>query len=201
MKLVLEKEKQDNHADLDNEDTLIRRAQLGDEAAFDAIIRMYQKKVFKLAYGFFREPEDAMEIVQETFLRVFRTIRGFREDQGSRQFQSWLYRVTANLCIDYYRKFRKKRLRDTEMEDVHHKLHGASDDPETRMSREALNSGIRDAVDRLPKREKMVFTLKHYSNLKYQDIAGVMNIAVGTVKSTHHRALSHVKSHVLALEK
>jgi RNA polymerase sigma-70 factor (ECF subfamily) len=198
MKLLSIKENQDNH-DAEQKDTeLVRRAQKGDRDAFEALIRGYQKRIFQMAYCFFREPEDAMEIVQETFLRVYKSIRGFKE--GTR-FQGWLYRVAVNLCIDYYRKFKKKRLKESEMAEVGERLHSQIPDPEIWLSKEMVNTRIQAAVAGLSKREKMVFLLKHFNDLKYREIAGIMNIAVGTVKSTHHRALSQVKKRVLALEK
>lgn len=197
MKLLSIKENLADHDAEQKDRELVRRAKEGDRDAFEALIRCYQKRVFRMAYCFFREPEDAMEIVQETFLRVYRSIQGFKE--GTR-FQGWLYRVAVNLCIDYYRKFKKTRLKESEMAEVEERLHSRTLDPEIQLSREVVDTRIRAAVAGLSKREQMVFLLKHFNDLKYREIAGIMNIAVGTVKSTHHRALLQVKKRVLALE-
>jgi RNA polymerase sigma-70 factor (ECF subfamily) len=191
MKLLSIKDKEEQYGTTDAEQALLRRAKDGDRAAFEEVVRLYQEKVFKLAYWFFHNPEDAMEIVQETFLRIYRSLDSFREGTN---FGSWLYRVAANLCIDYYRKFKKRRPEVSAPVVV-------TDDPESQLSRQILNDQINSAVAGLAKQEKMVFVLKHFSHLKYRQIAEVLNISVGTVKSTHHRALVKVRRGVMPPER
>ncbi|MBM3294014.1 MAG: sigma-70 family RNA polymerase sigma factor, partial [Candidatus Aminicenantes bacterium] len=82
-------------------DELVRRTRAGDRQAFVELTRLYQKKVFILTYAFFRNKEDALDLVQETFLRAFERLDGF--DEG-RNFEAWLLQVAKNLCIDEYRK-------------------------------------------------------------------------------------------------
>jgi len=191
----LSKEKENVTAD--REGVLIRQAKTGNARAFEEIIFLYQQRIFKLAYWFLQDPEDAMEIVQDTFLRLYKNIHGFRE--GTR-FQGWIFRIATNLCIDYYRKFKKRQQKG---EDINRwaadrqALADSTDNPEEQASRQVLRENIKNSVRRLPKREKMIFVLKHYSQLKYREIAEIMNISTGTVKSAHHRALSRVKREVM----
>jgi RNA polymerase sigma-70 factor (ECF subfamily) len=105
---------------------LIRLVKQGDRQAFTEIISLYQKRVFKLAFAFFRDKDDAMEIVQETFIRIYEKIDKFESDSS---FKNWIYRIAYNLCIDFYRKFKSKKndRRDVfQLDEVHHSSAAAS---------------------------------------------------------------------------
>ncbi len=181
------------------EETLVLQAQNGSTAAFEQIIVLYQKRIFKMAYGYLKNTEDAKEVVQDTFLRLYKSIGSYRE--GNR-FSSWLFRIAANLCVDHYRKnkLRSQREGDTDNLVGDHYQVSETEDPEQHMTNETMKAQIHDAVAQLSKQEQKVFMLKHYSHLKYQEIADVMDISVGTVKSTHHRAVTNLKKRILALE-
>lgn len=181
------------------EDALVLQAQNGSTAAFEQIIVLYQKRIFKMAYGYLKNTEDAKEVVQETFMKLYKSIGSYQ--QGSR-FSSWLYRIAANLCVDHYRKnkLRTEREGDTDNLVGDHYQVTETDDPETHMTNEIMKAQIHDAVAHLSKQEQKVFMLKHFSHMKYQEIADVMDISVGTVKSTHHRAVTNIKKRIIAQE-
>lgn len=181
------------------EDALVLQAQNGSTAAFEQIIVLYQKRIFKMAYGYLKNAEDAKEVVQETFLRLYKSIGSYQ--QGSR-FSSWLYRIATNLCVDYYRKnkLRTEREGDTDNLVGDHYQVTETEDPEQHMTNETMRKQIHEAVSQLSKQEQKVFMLKHFSHLKYQEIAEVMDISVGTVKSTHHRAVSNIRKRIIARE-
>jgi RNA polymerase sigma-70 factor (ECF subfamily) len=181
------------------EDALVLQAQNGSTAAFEQIIVLYQKRIFKMAYGYLKNTEDAKEVVQETFMKLYRSIGSYQ--QGSR-FSSWLYRIAANLCVDHYRKnkLRAEREGDTDSLVGDHYQVAETEDPETHMTNETMKGQIHDAVALLSKQEQKVFMLKHFSHMKYQEIAEVMGISVGTVKSTHHRAVANIRKRVVAQE-
>ncbi|MCK5058289.1 MAG: RNA polymerase sigma factor [Candidatus Aminicenantes bacterium] len=181
-------EKTDANIDRDNE--LIRLLKEGNRQAFTEIIRLYQKGVFKVAYGFFRDRDDAMEIVQETFMRVYEKIDRFGNHSS---FKNWVYRIATNLCIDYYRKFKSKKIHSqdiSELDDMH-----SSDTvpPEERLDRQNFKKNLEESLQTLSKRQKMIFVMKHFNALKYKEISGILNISVGTVKSLHHRAARALK--------
>ncbi len=180
-----------------DEESLVRQAQDGSIAAFEQIIVLYQKRIFKMAYGYLKNQEDAKEVVQETFLRLYKAIGAYRE--GNR-FSSWLYRIATNLCVDQYRKnkLRSQREGDTDNLVGDHYQVAETEDPELHMANETMKTQIHQAVSKLSKQEKKVFMLKHFSHMKYQEIAEVMDISVGTVKSTHHRAVTNLKKHIQA---
>ena len=180
---------ENKNAENNEEKRLIFRIKQNDHRAFEEIVKIYQKKIFKLAYSFFHDKDDAMEIVQETFLKLYKKIHQFREDL---HFQNWIYKIASNLCIDHYRRFKKKKVDEREFYNFL-KNHQAEKNPEEVVSNEMEKQRIRHYIQFLPKRQKMVFILKHFSHLKFREISTTLNISIGTAKSIHHRAISHLK--------
>ncbi len=172
---------------------LVLRACEGDREAFKAITRLYQKKVFLLAYSFFRNHEDAMDIVQETFLRFYQKAAMF---EPGKNFQNWLLQIAKNLCIDQYRRqHRKDRefLVDAEPEEVKYEWSGPAPDP---TSSSDLKHIFGLCLSRLSERQRMIFVMRHYNQLHYTEIAQILNIAVGTVKSLNFKAIQNLKIHM-----
>jgi len=177
--------KEKTHADLQKEREYIRRFKEGDLPAFSHLVNLYQKRVFKLAFGFFQDKDDAMEIVQETFLRVYEKIDKFDIDSS---FNNWIYRIAYNLCIDYYRKFKSKTSYQREVFEHNETQNPEPEEPEHRIDREKFQAGLKASLDELSGRQKMIFVMKHHNGLKYKEIADILSISIGTVKSLHHRA-------------
>lgn len=172
------------------ENELIRLFKLGSEEAFTRLIALYQQQVFKVAYGFFRDRDDAMEIVQETFLRVYQKIDRF--DRNS-SFKSWVYRIAYNLCIDFYRKFKGKRNYHRDIYELDEARNLTLLEPEEHIDRRDFKESLENSLQSLSKRQRMIFVLKHYNSLKYREIADILDISVGTAKSLHHRAAKVLK--------
>ena len=172
---------------------LVLRVREGDREAFKALTRLYQKKVFLLAYSFFRNHEDAMDIVQETFLRFYQKADMF--EQG-KNFQNWLLQIAKNLCIDHYRKQHKKDrefLVDAEPEEVRQDRTGPVKDPSAASD---LKDIFGTCLGRLTERQRLIFVMRHYNQLQYTEIAQILNIAVGTVKSLNFKAIQNLKIHM-----
>jgi RNA polymerase sigma-70 factor (ECF subfamily) len=166
---------------------LARRIKEGDKEAFMKLVGLYQQKVFVLAYSMVREREDAIDLVQETFLRLYEKINSYRPGEN---FSAWLMKIARNICIDFIRrqKARKKESLDqlgTERLD----LADQSEDPAR------FNPGeiISQAVALLPAKQQAVFILHHYQELKYEEIAAELNISAGTVKSLHYKAVRKLR--------
>ncbi len=189
-----------NNEDIRKENELIRQLQEGDREAFTELVTLYQQKIFKLAFGFFQDRDDAMEIVQETFLRLYEKIDRFEKAQSQTAFKNWVYRIAYNLCIDFYRKFKKKKAGDKELYDFYESRDRESANPEDILDRLHFKHTLKKYVMELSKRQQMVFMLKHYSQLKYHEISGVLDIAVGTAKSLHHQAVKNLEKRMLRLE-
>lgn len=175
-------------ADARNEQELVRQVLDGSHQAFTQLVNLYQKKVYQLAYGFFKDRDDAMEIVQETFMRLYEKMHKFEKAETSYAFRSWVYRIAYNLCIDYYRKFKKKKADDRELLDFL-ESESESHSPEDHIERAQFRIALEKSVSELSNRQQKVFRLRHYSQLKHQEISEVMDISVGTVKTLYHRAV------------
>ena len=184
---------EENTHDLEFEHRLVSRIQGGEKEAFAELVRLYQKKIFVFAYGFFPNREDALEIVQETFMRIFAKIDGYRPQQS---LAGWIYRLTHNLCIDYHRKFAKKKVLERSFADVPEKHLAVADNSLEDLESRRRSAAIEQAAENLSLKQRSVFSLKYGGGMKLQQVAEVMNISLGTVKTLHHRALRKIRKEV-----
>ena len=176
---------------------LIRRAQQGDTAAFEELVRNYDRSVLRLTMRLTDSTEDAQDIYQDTFIRAYRNIGQFRFECS---FYTWIYRIAVNLCSDY---LRRKEVRDryayserysgendgreeTILDRASEQRSGAS--PERAALNEELKKQILSALNKLSARERIVFELRHYEGLKLQTVAAILSTSENTVKNTLFRA-------------
>ena len=169
--------------------SLVQNVKHGDCEAFRTITQLYQRKVYLLAYSFFRNSDDAMDIVQETFLRFYQKVSMF---QKGKNFQNWLLQVTKNLCIDHYRKNYKKHNEILPGIDVEDRQLGRSDDQVDSVSSD-LREIFANCLAKLSERQRMIFVMKHLNQLQYSEIAQILGIAVGTVKSLNFKAIQNIR--------
>lgn len=178
---------------LEFEHGLVSRIKDGEKKAFAELVELYQKKIFIFAYGFFPNREDALEIVQETFMRIFAKIDGYRPEHS---FSGWIYRLTHNICIDYYRKYAKKNALENSFSDVPEKQLAMVENCQGALESRQMSAAIDRAAENLSVKQRSVFTLKYRQGMKLQQVAEVMNISLGTVKTLHHRALHKIRKEV-----
>jgi len=169
---------------------LIRGLRQGDRESFLTIIRLYQKKVFQMAYGFFRNREDALDIVQETFLRVHEKADLFREGHS---LQAWVLQVAKNICIDYYRKNYRKR-KELESSLSLDELNPAAEPGPNPGETSDLQRILGVCVNKLAQRQRLIFVMRHYQELRNEEIAQILDISPGTVKSLHFKAVQNLRS-------
>jgi len=169
---------------------LLERVRSGDRAAFRAVVTAHQRKVFLLAYSMLRNREDALDVVQETFLRLFQKIETYTM---GRDFPSWLLQIAKNLCIDHYRKNKGWRL-EHEIRKSLDDLDPAAPPDESHPERFDLRQAFSRALAGLGERQRLVFVLKHYNGFDYREIAEIMDISVGTVKSLHFKAVRNLRA-------
>ncbi len=172
----------------------------GDSSAFSELVRYYQKGIFKLAFNFFNDRDEAMEIVQETFLRSYEKLDKFDGVNNKKSFKSWIFRIAYNLCIDFYRKLKRGRVVNSEIFDSISETDYEKEVSRDIFERQHIKNSLKKYIMFLSKRQKQVFILKHYSGFKFSEISGIMNIAVGTVKSLHFRATKTLEQKVMQLE-
>jgi len=179
---------------------LIREAQMGSTAAFEELVRQYDRAVLRLAVHLTGSQEDGQDIYQEAFLRAYINLGSFRFECS---FYTWIYRIVTNLCLDHLRK-KSSRGRDLtttitsdgEEEQVLDRLpdRRAATSPERSMMSRELRAFIRSAMERLSPRERVVFELKHYHGLRLRTVAGILNTSEGTIKNTLFRATHKLRT-------
>jgi len=173
---------------------LVRRCQRGDETAFGQLVSRYQRKVFTIALGMVKSPDDAMDIAQEAFIKVHRYLGNF---QGSSSFYTWLYRIIVNLCIDHLRRSGKHVC--TEFDERAHGSErdgeepgvlstGIENSPSRTLGRRELAGKIQAAIDELPHYHKAVIIMREVEGMSYADMARAMKVSKGTIMSRLHHA-------------
>jgi RNA polymerase sigma-70 factor (ECF subfamily) len=169
---------------------LLERIQAGDRDAFMTVIRLYQEKVFVLAYSILRDREDALDVVQETFLRLYQKAALYRPGHS---FQGWLLQMAKNISIDSYRKHRRKRREWETTTPLDEVRVAAEPDRDGDSSASDLRRAFARSVDTLAERQRMVFVMRHYNELKFDEISEAMKISIGTAKSLHFKAVQNLR--------
>jgi len=173
---------------------LVRRSLAGDERAFAELVRRYQGALHRLAWRMLRNDEEARDVVQETFLRVYRALETY--DQ-KRKFSTWILRIATNLCIDRYRRKRPRTVSIDESQDDDDRapivLVAGGPSPEKRYDGVALAEQVDRLVQRLPPIYRAIVELRYQQQLAYDEIAQVLDVPLGTVKARLHRAHRHLK--------
>src|ERR671911_1158381 len=166
-------------------ETLIQRCLQGDQHAWDLIVRQYWRKVFNVAYKFVGKHDEAEDLTQDIFLKIFKALRTFDRRAN---FQTWIVSISRNLCIDHYRSVRKERqtiARDVDSND----LQPASSErgPYAAAEHQDLRELLRIALGKLPNTLRTAVVLRDLQELSYQEIADRLELPEGTVKSRINR--------------
>ena len=166
-------------------ETLIERCLQGDQIAWDAVVRMYRRKVFNIAYKFVGRHEEAEDLTQEIFLKIFKSLDTFDRRAN---FSTWLVSVSRNLCIDHYRSVRKERATIDRAVDAS-ELAPASNDPGPMAALEQRDrlTLLRDALAALPDPLRQAVLMRDIHELSYQEIADRLGLPEGTIKSRINR--------------
>jgi RNA polymerase sigma-70 factor (ECF subfamily) len=189
-------------ADVDSgEAALIERCTAGDETACADLVAAHQRMVYGLAYNLLGDRDEALDVSQEVFLRVFRTLSQFR---GQSALRTWIYRIVVNQVRNRQRWWRRRHRSDVVSLDEHLRHYGDVEAkrevlPDRLLASKETASRIWDAMDRLPFDQRTALVLREVDGLKYEEIAYSLEIAVGTVKSRLTRARQALRSELLGL--
>ncbi|HET7102157.1 MAG TPA: sigma-70 family RNA polymerase sigma factor [Terriglobia bacterium] len=177
---------------------LIQRAQAGDRLAFEALVRSYDRDVLKLAARMAGSPEEASDLYQEVFLKVYRSLGRFRFQSS---FSTWLYRVVMNVCLDHLRRQKRRQAevqspssddgRADFFQTVAEERPGV--DPEQALRAKEIDQRLRAALGQLTPRERMVFELRHYEGLRLRAIGEACGTTEDTVKNCLFRATQKLR--------
>jgi len=173
------------------EQLLIQRAQKGDQEAFAMLVTEHQRYVYNLALRVLKNEEEALDLAQETFVRAWTALPNFR---GQSQFRTWLYRIATNLCYNRLPNLRRS-LNDLG-DDVIAELPEtgpALDNPARGFESRELRSYLYKAIDELDENYRLLISLRYQNELSYDEIAGMLNLPLGTVKTGLFRAKEQLR--------
>ena len=165
------------------ETEMISRCQQGDQEALKEIFDKYHKKVYRIAYGVVRQREEALDIVQEVFIKVFRSIKNFK---GRSQFYTYLYRMVMNTAIDHARKAGKQFISSLDQEGSFEPSDNVERGPERMLLQKELEGRVKLAMDKLPAEQKAALIFRDVEGLSYQEMSEAMGCSIGTVMSRLH---------------
>ena len=181
-----------------NDTNLIIQAQKGDQSAFEELVYRHDRSVLSITLKYANNEDDAKDLYQEVFIRVYRGINNFRFQS---EFSTWLFRITTNVCLTYKRRSKQylKVSIDTSYDDGENAF-GAKEEliydgssPEEISSRADISALVHKAVESLSPKQKMTFILKHYEGYKIREIAEMLNCKEGTVKKYLFDAIRNLR--------
>lgn len=177
------------------EQELVTRAKAGDDEAFAQLMRDNEKRIYNLTLRMTGNPDDAMDLAQETFLNAWRGLNFFKGDSA---FSTWVYRLASNACIDHLR--RKKRRQDIsapmpvdEEDNSQPDIPDERFQPEQELERRELQRAVAQGLEQLSDEHRQVLVMREINGLSYQEIADVLDLEAGTVKSRIARARNSLR--------
>ncbi len=182
---------------LDPDFSLVSRCLRGDEPAWEELVRLHTRKVYGLCFRFTGSGSEAQDLTQEVFLRVFRTLKTFRSTEGS--FGTWLARVARNLLIDHYRRTRQERVTDSiegQLATIEEGSAGNSARPDQAMAGREASEILQATLQKLSPDLREAVILRDLQEMEYREIAEVLQIPEGTVKSRINRGRAELARHL-----
>ncbi len=177
------------------EKDLVHLAKCGDIAAFEELISGYEKKVFNTAYRFFNNTEDARDISQEIFLKIYLSLKDFRENSS---FSTWLYRIAVNTCIDFCRKRKEDDIPLREEVENPNTINpgGLPSTPEQSFEKKEIRMAVLEAIKLLPEDQRVCVILRDIQGFSYMEICSILNCSLGTVKSRISRGRRNLRKSI-----
>lgn len=180
-----------------DESELIKGIQMADRQAFRTLVESYQKMVVNTCLGIVHNQSDAEDLAQEVFLEVFRNANQFR---GYARLSTWLYRIAVNRSLNFMRANRRKRfwqsIEETFSGGRNHSREiseNRNDQPDNEIKDQQRRDMLHKAIDNLPERQRIAFTLNKYEDLSYLQVAEIMQLSVASVESLIHRAKKNLQ--------
>jgi len=189
----------------ESEQELIARCLDGDLEAFDRLVAMHQTLIFNLAYRMTASREDAADLTQEAFIRAYHALPRFR---GGSAFSTWLYRIATNVCLDHIKKCRRQwsktvpayiQTADEDELNVLEEVGDSSMDPKEVLERRERQEAVQRAIATLPEHQRAVLVLYDIQGQSYEEVAQILGISIGTVKSRLNRARLALKNRLEAI--
>lgn len=179
---------------------IVQRVLQGDVNAFEKLVLEYEKSVYAITQRMTGNAEDAADMTQETFIKAYNSLSSFR---GDSKFSVWLYRIATNVCLDFLRSRSRKptvslSVEDDDGEEVELDIADESQSPERLLERGLTRDAVRRGLDALSPEYRQILLLREIQGLSYEEIADVLTLEVGTVKSRIFRARKRLCAFLLA---
>ncbi len=171
--------------------TLISNIQQGDEKAFKALVTQHQQQVLRTCVGFVHNNHDAEDLAQEVFVEVYHSIHKFRNES---KLSTWIFRIAVNKSLNFIRDSKRKKIfqsiENTLFKSEHTEMSADSwsERPDLKLENDQRKIKLHKAIDSLPERQRVAFTMSKIEDLSYLEIANVMGLSVSSVESLIHRA-------------
>jgi RNA polymerase sigma-70 factor (ECF subfamily) len=173
-----------------SDETLVKQALKGKKSAWVTLVKRYEKSLYNYTLRMVSNPADAMDLMQDVFVAVFRSLSTFRGDSA---FKGWMFKIAHYRCIDFYRRKRPTQ----SLDDIPEQLDESSDEcPEHQATSGQETVALHKALQTLPVNQKLVVELKFFQHCTFDDIAKQLGISVNTVKSRLYSGLDKLKDHL-----
>ncbi len=159
--------------------------------AFGLLLQKYQQKIYWLCRRMVIDHDDADDLVQEVFIKVWKNLDGFRQDA---QLYSWIYRIASNECLQFLEK--KKKRNQTSLDDLENSLYDNLSSSDY-LNGEQIQRKLYEAMETLPAKQKLIFQLKYFEELKYEEISAALGTSVGALKASFHLAVKKIEDYLL----
>ena len=158
--------------------------------AFNLLLRKYQQKIYWHVRRMVIDHDDADDIVQDVFIKIWKNLPGFRNDA---QLYTWMYRIATNECITFLNK--KKQKNNVSLDDVDYELTDTLSGSD-QFSGDQIQRKLQEAILTLPDKQRLVFNMKYYDDMKYEEMSDILGTSVGALKASYHLAVKKIESFI-----
>jgi RNA polymerase sigma factor (sigma-70 family) len=174
-----------------NDLELVELFQKGNEASFNELVRRYQEKVYWIAHRFVNDHDQADDITQDVFVKIYSALKQFRGESG---FYTWLYRITVNVALN---ALRKQRLKDfIRIDEFFETADDENDQPDIQFEKDEQQKLIEEAIAKLPEKQKAVFILRYHEELSYEEISLILKTSIGGLKANYFHAAKKIGEYI-----
>jgi len=174
-----------------NDLELVELFQKGNETSFNELVRRYQEKVYWIARRFVNDHDQADDIVQEVFVKVYSALKYFR---GKSSVYTWLYRITVNVALN---TIRKQRIKDfVRIDEFFEKADDDKEQPDAIFEKDEQQKLVEEAIATLPEKQKAVFILRYHEELSYEEISFILKTSVGGLKANYYHAAKKIGEYI-----
>lgn len=170
---------------------LVKNFRNGDIDAFNRLVRRWQKRIHRFSYRYFASHDEAMEITQKTFIKVYKKLNTLDDAE---KFSPWIYRIANNLCLDETKRAGRRRAASMDALPKHPIAKNWAGNPDRQVQQEELGSILQLALNQLPPEQRIVVIMKEYEGLKFREIADILNEPENTVKSRLYYGLKKLRT-------